>query len=101
MPQQKEGKDVGYDHEGIDQVGALPDQLHGNDGTQINHQYIDELIVRNTFVSHKVFRCFFTKIRPPDQRGYGESCQGNCQKGISDVGQMGKSSGGQVSLRHA
>ena len=41
MPQQKEGKDVGYDHEGIDQVGGLPDQLHGKDGIQITHQIID------------------------------------------------------------
>ncbi len=93
--QRIERDQVGNDHERIDQVSALPDQIHRNDGAEINHQNINQFIIRNTFISYKVFRCLFTEVGPADQSSDREGRQRDGQKGITHVGKMFKGCGSQ------
>ena len=95
FPQTEQRQHIRQYHQGVDQIGAFPDKLHGDDGSQIDHDDVEKLIERNTFVSRKVFRCFFTEIRLADQCGHGEGAQRDSQESISHVRQMCESGGCQ------
>ena len=88
--QAEECQHVREHHHGVDQIGAFPDEPHGNDCPEIDHQDIAKFIERNTFLSQKVFRCFFTEIGPSDQGSDGEGGQRDRQKGVAHIRQMSK-----------
>ena len=78
MPaQETERQNIRHNHETVDQVGAFPDEVHRDYGAEIDHDNINQFIIRDTFISDKVFRCLFPKIRPADQGCDGKGHQGD------------------------
>ena len=75
--------------------------MHGDDGTEVDHQNIAELVERNTFFSHKVFRCFFSEIGPADQCRDGKGRQGDGQEGVTHIGKVPEGCGREAGFRHA
>lgn len=45
VAQQNQCNNIGQNHNGIDQISTLPYQLHGDDGSHIDHDNIYQLIV--------------------------------------------------------
>ncbi len=96
LSQRPQSEKVRESHDSVDQVGALPHEVHGNDGAQINHYNIEQLVERDTAASAEIFRSLFPEIGPADQGGHSEGAQGDREKGVPHIGQMGKSGGGQI-----
>ena len=93
-----ERQHIGQYHKRIDQIGAFPDETHRDNGAEVDHDDIGKFIERDTFFTHKVFRCFFSEIGPSHQCGDGEGGKRDCQEGIADVGQVCESGAGQTGL---
>ncbi len=72
--------------------------MHGNDGAQIDHYDVAEFVERDAAVPAQILRCLLPEVGPADQGGHGEGAQGDREKRIPHIGQMGEGGCGQVRL---
>ena len=62
-------------HQGVDQVGAFPHQIQGQDGAHIDHHDIRHFVDKNPFVARYIAVSLFSQVGPADQGGDGKSHQ--------------------------